>query len=253
MQKLTLTCALALAALAPHAGAFAADTAASAPAPASAASGVDPAAAAKRAADTAKLNDAARLIRTRQPQAAIDTILDPLIADEDKLYANQKDRQVFCGSSPTETLYYLVKAAADKKSAVVVDGTLCSALFMRAFAEVDLNRVPAAEADLTRAVELSPNNAHFLSEMGQLQARKHDWTGSIAWFRRAEAAKGIADPEHADAELGRALRGIAYADVELGKLDEAEALYRRCLTIDAHDQKAQAELGYVLALKAKKG
>lgn len=220
------------------------------PPPASAASGVDPAIAAKEAADAAKLDEAVRLIGSRQPQAAIDRILDPVIAAEDAANAGRTET-LFCGNSPTEVLFYLLQAAKDKKAAIVVKPTLCNALYMRAFAEVNLGRPDAAEADLTRAVTLSPRNAHYLSEMGQLQSRKRDWAGALGWFQRAEAASDVSPPDRIPAERGRALRGIGYVDVELGRLDEAEAAYRRCLEIDPRDQKAQAELGYVQGLKAK--
>jgi len=218
---------------------------------ASAASAVDPAIAARRAADAGKLNDAAMLIRAPQPQAAIDRILDPLIAAQEAENADRKET-LYCSNTRAETLYCLLQAAREKKSAIALDGTLCNALFMRGFAEIDLGRIPAAEADHARMVALSPSNAHYLSEMGELQSRKHDWAAALSWFHRAETASGFAAPERVKAEQGRALRGIGYVDVELGKLDEAEAAYRRCLEIDPRDQKAQAELGYVLGLKAKR-
>jgi tetratricopeptide (TPR) repeat protein len=81
---------------------------------------------------------------------------------------------------------------------------------------------------------------------------RHDWPGALGYFNRARDTAPVFAPEgEADAELARALRGIGYVDVELGKLDEAEAMYRRCLDIDPKDQKATGELGYVLNLKAK--
>ena len=217
---------------------------------ASAAAGADPADAARRAAEAAKLNEAAMLIRSRQAQAAIDRILDPLIAAQDAANADRKEA-LYCANSTTESLYYMLQAAKDRKAAIALDGTLCNALFMRGFAEVDLGRIAAAEADYARAVALSPSNPHYLSELGELHTRKREFSDALGWFQRAEAAKEFAGPGQANAELGRALRGMAYVDVELGKLDEAEALYRRCLEIDARDQKAQAELGYVLGVKAR--
>ena len=145
----------------------------------------------------------------------------------------------------------MMEAAAAKKAAVALAGTYCNAVFLRGFAEVDLGRFDAAEVDYQRALALSPRNPHYLSEMGELHSKKHEWNEALAWYHRAEEAKEFAGPELANAELGRALRGIGYVDVELGKLDEAEAIYRRCLAIDPRDQKAQGELGYVLQLRAK--
>ena len=246
--------ALAAAATFAHAGIIGSTgvtPAASAAAAASAASGVDPAVAAKRAADAAALQQAGALIQGRQPQAAIDTVLNPLIASHE---AEVRDSQasVYCANTPAESLMYLVSAANAKKSALVVDGTLCNAYFMRGFAEVDLGQIKAAAADYDHVLALSPHNPHYLNEVGQFHSRLRDWNGALALFHRAEDdAKAFAVEGRANAELGLALRGIGFVDVELGKLDEAEALYRRCLEIDTNDGKAKAELGYVQGLKAK--
>ena len=220
-------------------------------APASSASAAEAAAAARRAADAAKIAEATALIQSRQPQAAIDRVLDPLIAAQEAENASRTET-VYCANTTTETLYYMLQAAQANKAAIALAGTYCNAVFLRGFAEVDLGKFTAAEADYTRALALSPNNPHYLSEMGELHSKKHEWEQALAWYHRAEEATEFASPERANAELGRALRGIGFVDVELGRLDEAEAIYRRCLTLDPHDQKAQGELGYVLQQRASK-
>ena len=144
-------------------------------------------------------------------------------------------------------------AGAARRAAVAVDRDYCDAYFFRGYANVDLHNPEAAEADFTRALSLSPVNAHYLSEMGELQSHKHDWARALEYYERArDAATPYAPEDRQVAELTRALRGIGYVDVELGKLDEAEAMYRRCLELDPNDTKAQGELGYVLDLKAKR-
>ena len=227
-----------------------------APGPGMAASGAitinldTPAGDGQDAADKATLNQAARLIEAGQPQAAIDA-LAPLVAALEKRHGDSK-QQLFCAHSQAEALLYMALAAAAKHDATALDGDFCDAYFVRGFAEIDLGRADAAEADYTRALALAPNNPHYLSEMGELHSSRHDWDGALAFFQRArDAAPAFSERGKDKAELARALRGIGYVDVELGKLDEAEALYRRCLEIDAGDQKAQGELGYVLQLKAR--
>ena len=253
MNNTILAAALAAACTLSHAGvigSYGVTWPAAASAPASAASGIDPAVAAKRAAEAASLNQAGTLIQAHQPQAAIDRILDPMIAEQ-QAQTHDIQATVYCANTPAESLAYLIPAAHDKKAAVVLDGALCNAYFLRGFAEIDLGKLPEAQADYDRALALSPSNPHYLNEIGQFHSRLHDWAGALGYFHRAEAAKTLAAAGRVDAEQALALRGIGYVDVELGKLDEAEAAYRRCLEIDANDQKAKAELGYVLNLRAK--
>ncbi len=248
-----------------HAGIVATTRAASAaePAASAASSGMnitlpsmagkgDPVAAARPADDVNALNQAAVLIGARQPQAAIDRYLDPLIARLDAQYRDDS-QTLYCANTTSEAVLYMLKATSAGTKASATDGSWCNAYFERGFAQIDLGRLAAAEADFARALALSPDNPHYLSEMGELQTRKRDFAGALGYFHRAEeAAKAFAVEGQAIAEQGRALRGIGYADVELGKLDEAEAMYRRCLELDPHDQKAQAELGYVLDLRARR-
>jgi Tfp pilus assembly protein PilF len=50
----------------------------------------------------------------------------------------------------------------------------------------------------------------------------------------------------------RSCRGIGFVLTEQGKLDESEANYRRCLTLDPNDQKSKDELAYIGRLRQKK-
>ncbi len=69
---------------------------------------------------------------------------------------------------------------------------------------------------------------------------------------RAPRSAEVSPPEVKTRELTRALRGTAYVDVELGRLDDAEALYVRCLALDPNDAKAAGELRYVRAQQSKR-
>lgn len=250
MQPLIATVLLAAATQLAHAET--ATNAAPATPPASSASGVDAATAARRAADTAALEQAVQLIRAHQLQAAVDKVLSPLIAAQDAEHPAESGLAVYCANSPSESLLYLVRSAAANQAAAVTDGTWCTALFMRGYAEVDLGQLSAAESDFTRASTLSPANPHYVSELGALHARQHEWPQALAFYRRAlEIAPAFPTPGRAIPEQGIALRGIGYVDVELGRLDEAEAAYRHALDLDPADQKSRNELGYVQAQKAK--
>jgi len=46
-------------------------------------------------------------------------------------------------------------------------------------------------------------------------------------------------------DLTLAWRGQGYCLVELGRFDEAEKLYKKCLALDPSDKKAKGELEYI--------
>ena len=260
MKTKILAAALMAACALAHAGIVARTRGDAASAPASAASAGmriefassdNPAKIATDPDDIAAINQAASLIQSRQPQAAIDRFLDPLIARLDARYRDVPDK-LYCANTMPEAMMYALQAAATNTNTAVVDGALCNAYFMRGFAELDLGKITAAQADYDRVIALSPSNPHFLNEVGQFHSRMRDWAGALGYFHRAEeASKAFSVEGRMNAELGLALRGIGYVDVELGKLDEAEAAYRRCIEIDANDRQAKAELGYVLNLRAE--
>ena len=55
----------------------------------------------------------------------------------------------------------------------------------------------------------------------------------------------------ADAYLMKAYASIELCLVEQGKLDEAEAIYRKALEANPKDQKSQGELRYIEGLRKK--
>src|SRR5262249_39777721 len=151
------------------------------------------------------------------------------------------------------TLFYLLQAAASEKSkssAVVLSGNWGYAYYLKAYCLLDLGRANDAKAPLLRAVALAPQNAQFLGELGYIYQSEKNWPLALETFQRAEnAAKEFSPEQSRNAELARAWRGIGYVLVELGRLDEAEAMYRKCLQLNAQDAMAQRELAYVLSQK----
>ena len=197
------------------------------------------------------LDDARVLITAGHAQEAIDRHIAPLLADLEAQYRDLPGTR-YCANTTPELLIYLLQSSLAKKEATAVDSNLCNAYFLRGYAEVDLGQTAAAEADFERALALSPLNPHYLSEMGDLHLHRHDNAGALAYFAQAQdGAVSYAPKGKETHELTRALRGAGYAQVELGKLADAEASYRRCLELDPGDDKAKAELGYVVDLRAK--
>lgn len=199
--------------------------------------------------DQALVDRAAALIQAGKPAEAI-SILDPLIADQEKRWGGDK-RARYCARGPVETLLYLGGAAAEKKGAVVQAESACYSLFLKAFALIDLNRSDEAKPYLERAVAMAPNNAHFLGELAEWYKNRRDWDMALPLFKRAEAAAEFSPKEDETFDRTRAMRGQAFILVEQGKLDEAEALYRKCLKLDPKDDRARQELEYIAEQRRK--
>jgi tetratricopeptide (TPR) repeat protein len=193
---------------------------------------------------------AAKLLQERKPAEAIDG-LDKVIAHFEALRKEKTDL-AYCARSPAESLVYLLKATVDKTPASVYGPAWCDAYFLRGYALIELGRTAEARAALERAVQLAPREAHYRSELADVYAREKNWNEALAAFdASAKVAEESVEKERKNAELGRALRGKGFVLVELGRLDEAEAMYRRCLALDPADKKAMNELRYVQSRQQK--
>ena len=205
------------------------------------------------------LEEAQALIKRKQPTEAVANC-DKVIALFKSRYGKSEER-VYCARSSAETLGYLMKAAADidkgqfekgKKKAIVLSSTWASAYFVKGYALQDLGRIAEAKAELKLALELSPWNSLYLSELGSVYKLEKNWKEAKTVFEAAEEHAGLSPDDRKAFELGLARRGSGYVLVELGQLDEAEAKYLQCLKDDPKDSKAAAELEYVRGLKAKR-
>lgn len=205
------------------------------------------------------LDEARTLIDSKKPQAAIEKC-DKVIA----LFRTRYDKsteKVYCAGTSAENLGYLLKAAAamndgtfekGKKNAIVLSPTWSSAYFMKGFALEEMGKLAEAKSALRQALELSPWNSHYLSELAYLFAIQKDWAKAKENYQAAEEQASLS-PDNTKAEdLARARRGLGYVFVELGQLDAAAKKYEECLAADKNDTKAAAELQYVRKLKAKR-
>lgn len=208
-------------------------------------------------ADEAKLQqmivEGVNLLRAGRQAEAISLQFDRVISAYEAKF-NDPNVDYYCARHQGEALLYLVQAASGdkKRNALVVSLNWALAYYFKGYAFIELKRLADARPPLERAVALSPQNAQFLGELGYYHQTQKDWPGAYALFKRAEeAARGFSPPELRNKELARAWRGMGYALIEMKRLDEAEALYRKCLELDANDALAQHELRYLLSLKAK--
>jgi len=162
------------------------------------------------------------------------------------------DTDYYCALSQAETLTYLLKAAANpqsKRDAVVLSSVLCQAMYGRAYALVELRRIPEARDTLERLLRMAPYNAQFLIEYGNLLSRLREPAKALPLFKLAEDNASLM-PEGSQATwVATALRSQGYALVELGRLDEAEAAYVKSLQSAPGHRGALAEIEYIRGRK----
>ena len=196
------------------------------------------------------LQEARHHIESKNPAAAI-AKCDAVISAYKAHYGDSKQK-IFCARSPEENLLLMMKAAGDKNNAIALSFIWSDAYFMKAYASEDLGRTSEAKATLQQALKMSPFNAQYLAEMGQIYAREKNWSKAEQLYREAEDNASLSPPVSKTDDLAKARRGLGYVLVELGELDEAEKKYQQCIAANPNDTKAKAELQYVRELKAKR-
>ena len=196
------------------------------------------------------LQDARQSIGAKKPDDAIKRC-DQVLASFKAYYGGDKQK-TYCARTSTESLKYLLVAAHDQVSAVVLSSVWADAYFVKGYALLELGRIPDAKASLQQAIALSPSNSHYLSELGTIYQMEKNWAKAKQQFEASEENAGLS-PESVKAdEIGRARRGLGYVFVELGELDKAEKKYQQCLADNPNDTRAKRELEYVRSLRAKK-
>jgi Flp pilus assembly protein TadD len=121
----------------------------------------------------------------------------------------------------------------------------CRAQYIRGFALVDLKRFDDAQAGFERLIQFAPQRSRYLNELGYVLQQKRQWQASIDSYNRANAGADLLEPADRDYERCVALRGLGYDLVELGRLDDAEAAYRKCLAITPNEPKSLGEIEYI--------
>ncbi|MBN1771552.1 MAG: tetratricopeptide repeat protein [Deltaproteobacteria bacterium] len=195
------------------------------------------------------------LAKEHQCEQAIADGFDKTIAFLEERHDPTKTK-LRCGRTSVAGLGAGLEAALGGGDITVLGPELCDALFYKAYCLTELDRVPEAEAVLVRACELMPGDPMYLAELGDAQQRQGKSEAALATFEQALAAATAlaAEPDAAERSPGgrtpvqwqtRALRGLGYALVELGRLEDARATYRRALDLDPNDEAAKKELAFV--------
>jgi len=204
------------------------------------------AAQAQELTNDAKLGEIVQLIQGGQPQQAVDK-LNPLLADYERRYAGKP--KPLCDVEPAETKAY---AGVAGKDYTLADGGWCIALWAKGFALIDLKQLDAAVPFLERSVALAPFHPHYLSELGYAYQAQKSWQRSYDFYARAADSALRQEGERRNKSLRRAWFGMAFDMIEMGRLDDAEKLFRKCLEVSPNDEAVKSELRYIEEQRAKK-
>lgn len=181
---------------------------------------------------------------------AITDKFDPVIRSFEQQRANS-GKLFLCARSQMEMFFYSGLGAATKQETVVLDTLWSDAYLLKGYAPVELGEVARAREALQAAVALAPQNAQYLAELAYNFQAAHEFEKSIEIYEEAIDAAELSPTELQKEEHGRALRGKGYSLIELGRLDEAEEIYKQALKINRSDKKARDDLTYIKGLRKK--
>jgi len=196
----------------------------------------------------AVIGQAFSALQSGDPARALATV-EPVVASFEKEYSGEK-RHIFCSQTAEQDGYYMTTAEGGATNARLVAPAWCQALYVKAFALVDLDRLDDAQSAFERLVTFAPKHARYLNELAYVLLKKKEWQHSIDTYTSAEAAASFT-PERRDYERCVSFRGIGYDLVELGRLDDAEAAYRKCLAIVPDEPKSLGEIEYIREQRKK--
>ena len=202
------------------------------------------------------LEEGEGVLKQGNPELAIKNYFEPVnqsyMHETAKAGAND---EIYSSHSASETAAYTSKIAKQNETAktptqlVIVDGAWTDALILKARALIQLQRIPQARSALDMATTISPAYSPVWLELASTYQAEKNWDKALDNYKRAENFAGaVEDKAQQGQVLGAALRGQAGALTELGKLDEAAALYKRCLRVNAGDTAATEGLAHVAAL-----
>ncbi len=195
------------------------------------------------------------MIQGGKIQAAIDGPINEVIAKFENEYAG---KQVYSARGAAEGFMYGILGAAEGVKAnpkagmhiVVIGPSWAMAYAARSYALTEMNRTTEAEADIRKALALSPMDSQYKNELAYLITRRGDVSEALPLYQEAEANAEMTSQHPVEMKCA-ALRGQGYDLVELHRLDEAEAAYKKCMALVPDEPKSKAELGYIAEQRKK--
>lgn len=196
------------------------------------------------------MRDAYALLAAQKPEQALDGI-QPAIQNLEA-YLAQQQQKIFAANNLPEQLLYLGLAAKHQTNAKVIPAVWADLYFIGAFAEIERYRYPQAYQYLAKALQLSPYNSEYLSQIAFLQQTQHDWITAIGTLNQALSYIEFIQPEQKrQLAANSILRSLGVVHIELAELEKAREYFLKVLQTDPQDQRALQELAYIEQLKLK--
>jgi tetratricopeptide (TPR) repeat protein len=197
----------------------------------------------------ARLTQGKDVMMKGNPQKAIHDYFDPVIAHFELLFKNSPAR-IYSAQNQVQMIMYAAMPEKKGGGTQVLDGTWADAYLLKAYALTELMKIEDAQVALKAAMALSPMNSLYVSELAYTYQAQKDCAKSIATYEEAAGLAELGSDEQSKTnDLTRAWRGEGYCLVEQGKLDLAEAMYKKSIALDPHDDRSRGELNYIRGLR----
>lgn len=179
-------------------------------------------------------------------------LVDPLLEEFEKANAGEK-RHIYCAADAAESRRYMDEVRAQKPAspAVVIGKGWCVALWAKGYLLDDGGQPAAAIPYLVRAAAMRPAQRQYWAELTFAYQAIKAWPEMLDAGRHAASLAAEADGSDRTAFLCKAWHSMAYAQIELGRWDDATELLNKCLALDPGYEKAKTELEYIARSRPK--
>ena len=187
----------------------------------------------------------------KQEFAKSEKLVDRILAAFRKKFTDKKAVYICVPTKKELERYRKILAKSGKKTQKVirVHWSYREALQMKAFLAAGRKQWDKALDLLAKQQEVAPYNPSLYVERGYVLNNLGRFKEALTSYRIAikmcELDKGF------ESNKPLALRGIGFALIELGKLDEAKKTFEESLKIDPGNKLALNELGYIRQLQEK--
>jgi tetratricopeptide (TPR) repeat protein len=139
-----------------------------------------------------------------------------------------------------------------KKEVVWMDESYARAYHLKAYICVNKNDLKRAKKLFFLEHDIAPFEAGVFAELGFIANHEKNKPDALKYYKKALQLAEQFESQMATKPV--ALRGLGFVLIEMGKLDEAEKMYKKALKEDPSSKLALSELRYidVLRKKAKK-